>query len=189
MSVFDVAAYILECQGPLSTWKLQKLVYYSQAWCLVWNGQALFGEQIEAWAKGPVVRDLYNAHRGYFSVSAGEIAGEVEKLSDIQRAQVDAVLNHYGSHDGQTLSELTHSESPWQEARKGLPESALCDHVIPLSTIMNYYRSKSDDAKDRLDAVFAAAATSKDIQEATAQGWDAFENGDVVAADDVLDSL
>ena len=57
-SVFDVAAYILERQGPMTTWKLQKLVYYSQAWSLVWDDDVLFPEEIEACANGPVVREL-----------------------------------------------------------------------------------------------------------------------------------
>mgnify|MGYP001247259517 CR=1 FL=1 len=37
VSVFDVASYILQKQGPMTTMKLQKLVYYCQAWSLVWN--------------------------------------------------------------------------------------------------------------------------------------------------------
>ena len=41
-SVFDVAAYILQQQGAMTTWKLQKLVYYSQGWSLVWDDDALF---------------------------------------------------------------------------------------------------------------------------------------------------
>lgn len=36
-AVFDVAKYILEKQGRMSTWKLQKLCYYSQAWSLAWT--------------------------------------------------------------------------------------------------------------------------------------------------------
>ena len=31
-SVFDAAAYILEKKGEMTTLKLQKLVYYAQAW-------------------------------------------------------------------------------------------------------------------------------------------------------------
>ena len=42
VSVMDVAAYILEQRGRLSTWKLQKLCYYSQAWSLVWDDEPLF---------------------------------------------------------------------------------------------------------------------------------------------------
>lgn len=49
----DVAAAILERTGPLDTFKLQKLVYYAQAWHLVWDNEPLFEEPIEA---GPEAR-------------------------------------------------------------------------------------------------------------------------------------
>jgi len=62
-SVHDVAAYILREQGAMSTWKLQKLVYYSLAWHLVWDDEPLFEEPIQAWANGPVVRALYPGFR------------------------------------------------------------------------------------------------------------------------------
>ena len=48
-SVLDAAAYMLQRCGPMTTWKLQKLVYYAQAWSLVWDDDALFDEEIEAW--------------------------------------------------------------------------------------------------------------------------------------------
>ena len=67
-NVLDVAAYILQEHGPMTTWKLQKLVYYGQAWSFVWDDDELFPEEIEAWANGPVVRELYNAHKGRFRV-------------------------------------------------------------------------------------------------------------------------
>ena len=50
--------------------KLQKLAYYSYAWHLVWKEKRLFPERIQAWANGPVVRSLYDRHRGQFSVSS-----------------------------------------------------------------------------------------------------------------------
>ena len=43
-NVFDVAKYILEKLGTLSTMKLQKLCYYCQAWSLVWDDTPLFDE-------------------------------------------------------------------------------------------------------------------------------------------------
>ncbi len=61
-TVFDVAAYILEQYSAIPTMKLQKLIYYCQAWSLVWDEEPLFSEDIEAWANGPVVRSLYEAH-------------------------------------------------------------------------------------------------------------------------------
>ena len=39
-SVLDVAAHILGQNGPMPTWKLQKLVCYGQAWSLVWDDVA-----------------------------------------------------------------------------------------------------------------------------------------------------
>lgn len=71
VSVLDVASYILEKQPkkqPLTAWKLQKLVYYSQAWSLVWDKQPLFKEKILAWANGPVIKELYDQHKGLFYV-------------------------------------------------------------------------------------------------------------------------
>jgi uncharacterized phage-associated protein len=53
-SVLDVAQYILQRSGGMTTGKLQKLVYYSQAWSLVWDQRPLFNERIEAWANGPI---------------------------------------------------------------------------------------------------------------------------------------
>jgi uncharacterized phage-associated protein len=65
-SVLDVAAYIVQKLGPLTAMKLQKLVYYSQAWSLVWDEKPLFRERVEAWANGPVVRRLFEVHKGQF---------------------------------------------------------------------------------------------------------------------------
>ena len=53
VNVLDIAAYILCKQGAMTAMKLQKLVYYSQAWSLVWDDKPLFRERIEAWANGP----------------------------------------------------------------------------------------------------------------------------------------
>ncbi|MBD5559274.1 MAG: DUF4065 domain-containing protein [Clostridia bacterium] len=44
----------LEKTGPITTMKLQKLLYYAQVWSLVWDENELFPEKFEAWANGPV---------------------------------------------------------------------------------------------------------------------------------------
>ena len=57
-SVSDVAAYILQQQGAMTTWKLQKLIYYSQAWSLVWDDDALFPEErrTDRWCANSTIR-------------------------------------------------------------------------------------------------------------------------------------
>ena len=82
--VVDVAAFILEKQGEMTAMKLQKLIYYSQAWSLVWDEATLFQEHVQAWAIGPVVPELYAAHKGLYSVAAGQIAGNPATLSSEQ---------------------------------------------------------------------------------------------------------
>ena len=141
-SVHDVAAYILERLGPVTTWKLQKLVYYSQAWALVWDEKPLFRARIEAWANGPVIPELYRRHRGQFRVFAWP-QGDASRLNESERETVDAVLEFYGPKTSQWLSDLTHSEAPWREARGALaPGESGCEE-ISLESMHRYYSGLS----------------------------------------------
>lgn len=138
--VFDVAAYILDKMGTMTTMKLQKLVYYSQAWSLVWDEKQLFEEDIEAWANGPVIRDLFDYYRGMYEISAMPI-GNPRLLNKEQQETIDAVLKYYGDKSAQWLIELTHMEDPWVQARKGLPKLERGNRIISLDTIADYYSS------------------------------------------------
>jgi len=141
MSALDVAAYVLEKQpigSQLTSWKLQKLVYYCQAWSLVWDEKPLFEEKILAWANGPVVKELYDQHKGSFYVT--EIpSGNSDLLSSNQKDTIDQVLKAYGDKSGQWLSDLTHMEAPWIEARKGISPGERSQVEIPLSIMLEYY--------------------------------------------------
>lgn len=140
VSAHDVAAYILKERGPLSAMKLQKLVYYSQAWSLVWDDRPLFAEAVEAWANGPVVRELYERHRGRFELREWPW-GNAAAVGGDARETVDAVLGYYGPQSAQWLSDLTHREAPWLEAREGVPEGERGSSQISLATMAEYYGS------------------------------------------------
>lgn len=125
----------------MSTWKLQKLVYYSQAWSLVWDDAPdapLFEEPIEAWANGPVVRALYDLHRGEYTVEKWP-QGRISNLRGRQRETIDAVLRFYGRHTGHWLSELTHMEPPWRDAREGLGPRERGEAEITRAAMAEYY--------------------------------------------------
>ena len=81
-SIFDVAAYVLDKLGVMTTMKLEKLCYYSQAWSLVWDERRLFPERFEAWANGPVCPDLYHAHKGMFKITRGDIHGDPSNIDE-----------------------------------------------------------------------------------------------------------
>jgi uncharacterized phage-associated protein len=138
-SVHDVAAYVLEkVPDGMSTWKLQKLVYYSQAWHLVWDGEPLFSEPIQAWADGPVTRVLYEKHRGQFSVATWTW-GKSSALTKSQKETIDAVLRTYGKKTPHWLSQLTHMEKPWKDARGNLPPGTRSTRVITHGAMADYY--------------------------------------------------
>lgn len=141
-NVFDTAKYIIQAKGNngrMSTMKLQKLCYYAQAWALVWDDEPLFEEEFEAWANGPVCRELFNKTKGkYFAAVEDESGGE-GNLTDNQIDTINRVLKHYGNHDAQWLSQLTHMEDPWRNARKGIPMGAECSNIITKESMAMYY--------------------------------------------------
>jgi len=139
-NVHDVAAFILKHSGSMTAMKLQKLVYYSQAWGLVWDEEPLFPERVEAWANGPVVRELYDVHRGQFRVSAHKL-GNPDALTDEESNTVRSVLSFYGKLASQQLSDLTHREVPWRDARVGLEPGERGNREITHESMAEYYSS------------------------------------------------
>lgn len=106
---------------------------------LAWDGRPIFNAEIQAWANGPVVRELYNQHRGHFEVDANSIVGNAQALTRDEKDTVDAVLLAYGHLNGQQLSDLTHSERPWLEARGDLAAGKRCETPIDLDTMQDFF--------------------------------------------------
>lgn len=124
--------------------KLQKLVYYCQAWSLVWDEAPIFPEKIEAWANGPVVRELYEIHRGMFQVYDWK-PGNPGNLTDSERDTIHRVLDYYGKMSSQDLSNLTHKEMPWRDARRGMSAEDRGNREISLASMHEYYQGLISD--------------------------------------------
>lgn len=141
-TIFDVAKYITECTGEVSAMKLQKLMYYAQAWSLVWEEEPLFTNDFQAWANGPVLPALYARHRGMFKVDTSLFFdASSDNLTATERGNIDKVLAFYGDKTAQWLSNLTHQENPWIDARGDLPAGASSEAVISQALIHEYYSS------------------------------------------------
>lgn len=130
--------------------KLQKLLYYSQAWCFALNHKPFFDAKFQAWVHGPVNREIYDRFAGdkflYSRLEQKDTrAGFTsEWLSADDRAHVDSVLEVYAEYSGTQLEELTHREEPWQDARKGLSDSQRCETVISESLMESHYAKLLD---------------------------------------------
>lgn len=138
--VFDVAQYILDRRGEMTAMKLQKLVYYSQAWHIAWTDDVLFANRIEAWADGPVTPELWSLHRNTFRLTKLS-KGSASRLSLVERLTVNRVLKFYGDKSAQWLSDLTHQEDPWRDARGKTPQRAASNAEITPKAMGEYYAS------------------------------------------------
>jgi uncharacterized phage-associated protein len=137
----------------ISNLKLQKLLYYIQAWHLVYfNKHPLFEVQPEAWVNGPVYRDVYNKFKeNYGEHIILETPNSKEEsykavidrlnLSDHQSKYLQSVLANYASRSAEHLVFRTHREKPWNEARKGLGPLDYSDSPITFDMMYNYYSS------------------------------------------------
>ena len=118
IDVFNVVDYFLSkveegTDRVITHLKLQKLVYYAQAYYLAFNDKPLFMEKIEAWDHGPVCPAVYSKYRNYSYHNIPKANSPVKLDQDVQKF-LDAVWQVYGEYDGPTLEKLTHQEDPWK---------------------------------------------------------------------------
>jgi uncharacterized phage-associated protein len=130
-----------ETGSYISNLKLQKLVYYAQAWYLAIYEQPLFDEDFEAWVHGPVIPDLYQKYKSFGwkpilkdvepPVFSEEIQGFLEELTEV-----------YFGCDAFELEQMTHREDPWIEARGNLPLDVPCNAMISKESMREYYKNR-----------------------------------------------
>ncbi|TGY60132.1 DUF4065 domain-containing protein [Coriobacteriaceae bacterium] len=137
MKAIDVARYLLDEHGTMTAYKLQKLLYYAQAWNLVANGSALFDDEIMAWGHGPVVPEVFSEHAGFRNVSPCEVRGDVSAVPVDVRCQIEEFIRPYLAMSGDELVALTHSERPWSDAYPGT--GSISNSVISSEAMSDYY--------------------------------------------------
>ena len=140
-----IASKFVADSGPLSVLKLHKLLYYVEAWYLVFFNEKLFDDDFEAWVHGPVCRKIFERFRNktmYSDVLQRDLS-IVNKDNIVNFDQVNShienVLNTYGDFSGPQLEMLTHREDPWIKARGTLAPSEPCSAVISKESMKDYY--------------------------------------------------
>jgi uncharacterized phage-associated protein len=135
--------------------KLQKLLYYIQAWHLVYFDKNPFDENDlpEAWVHGPVYPDVFKTYKGnkFHPIGLDKLDDEnqntlaIDKLidtlglSDHQVKFLNQALNFYGKMSSFELENATHNEQPWLDARVGLDAKDPSDNKISLDTMKAFY--------------------------------------------------
>ncbi len=156
ISIIDLSrfliAYFNSIGEEITPLKLQKLLYYIQAWNLVYLNDSLFAEEAEAWVNGPVYRKVYDAYKESGSEPL-KINTSVDKnienyqsellsklnLNTDQKELLDAVIKKYGLMPTFQLVYLTHSESPWNIARERFAPFEPSSEKITYESMKSYY--------------------------------------------------
>jgi len=123
--------------------KVQKLLYYAEAWTQTLIGKELFPEQIQAWAHGPVVPEVFQEFKkhGWNPLPAPEdqkipvVSAEAEDI-------LVQVFDAYADLPAKTLEDMTHKDAPWVKARGSLSPEERCEVIMQKSEICEFFRAK-----------------------------------------------
>ena len=137
----DLASVIIARRGAwIDAMSLQKLLYYVQAWHLAIADEPAFSEKVKAWKDGPVVPQVWHERRDGRTRSAAVQDLQNITLDPLTSDIVELVLATYGSMSAQELSALTHTESPWMDAREGVPPESESRQEIEREAMASFYR-------------------------------------------------
>lgn len=149
--VFDVAHYFVQLSysagepEPITTLKLQKMLYYAQGLALAKRDRQLFTDKIKAWCDGPVVPSVWHLFAPQRVIPCEATKVELD-LDD--RVFLRQVWKLYGKFSGDELSRMTHAEPPWKQARGGLPDHEPSDAEITPEVLRAFFTRQAIELPD-----------------------------------------
>ena len=137
-NVLDVSRFVINyCNGKkylISNLRLQKLLYFIQAYFLKNGEEPCFSENIEAWNFGPVVPCVYYEYKKYGNSNIPEVQnfmtvvqqdGKIRivkmKFNDSvidekDRVVIQSIIDSLSRYSTTDLVNVTHNQSPWKDA-------------------------------------------------------------------------
>lgn len=110
VSVHAVADFFIrkvdrEAGDDITHFKLQKLLYYSQAWHLAMYDEPLFANQFEGWVHGPVCLEVYERfrHVAWYPIPPEDILTNPAELDANASAFLEEVWDNYGQYTAPKL--------------------------------------------------------------------------------------
>jgi len=155
-SCFSVADYLLsyvkERKSGVDNLKLQKLLYYAQAWHLGLYDSPLFEEDFQAWIHGPVIPDLYDKYADFGWQDIDDIKSvrglELSSLSSEDKDFLNEVVQEYLDCDDYELEQMIRVEVPWNKTRDNLAPDEPSHKVIKKEWIKEYYGARAKEQED-----------------------------------------
>lgn len=158
-NIHDIADYIIskakaeDNNVSLIHLKLQKLLYYVQAWSYGIKGKPLFKGEFQAWIHGPVNKEMYDrlspTKNIYSEITLKDRKKDDVVLNPTDSEFVDFILENYLKYSGSELEKLSHSESPWITTRGDISPYARCSNVISPESMTVYYGERWKSIKQK----------------------------------------
>lgn len=149
VNISDYIIFRLKSEGDnfLNFLKLQKLLYYTQAWNLALKKDRLFDSDFQAWIHGPVNRQVFDIYKDekylYSEINLDDIqSDEFKNLPEEVKFHVDQVLDVYAGFSSTELERMTHEEEPWIKARNGYSDFQRCEETIDNNIMRDYYAAR-----------------------------------------------
>ena len=113
----DVAEYIIYNNKETTNLLLQKLLYYTELFNMVFFDKSLYESQCGRWKYGPVYGRIYYEYKDYES-NVIELEELNVNLNDNQKKLIDSIIKSFGCYSGKVLSFFTHHEIPWEKSNE-----------------------------------------------------------------------
>lgn len=143
----DIAAYIITHEHKsgreISNLRLQKLLYFVQAYIVRTTGAFCFDEDMEAWTYGPVVPSVYYKYDIFAGLDIIEDKTARAPYIDKKTKQgIDKILDYLSHYRVSQLVNITHDQNPWQFAYSNGLKS-----VITKDSMREYFKRSSKDER------------------------------------------
>ncbi len=125
---YIISLYTKKFQEMIDEMKLHKLLYFVQRECLADTGAVAFNDEFRAWKYGPVVLAVREAYKHNNFPKNYNIS---DKLKEV----INIVFSEYAQRSSWSLSDATHRELSWRNARKGIPDGENGNNIIKLEDI------------------------------------------------------
>ena len=154
-NALDIARYVIKYSNNrdygVSNLKLQKILYFIQAYFLIQTNHPCFKEPIEAWDFGPVVPDVYKQYKMYASADIPTMESYIDfdgndiwkskrirfnkiNIKDEDKILINKVIDKFSEYSATDLVMLTQRQTPWIDAF-----SSGKNNKISLDAIKDYF--------------------------------------------------
>lgn len=136
-----ISKYIIAIGKEITPLALQKILYYAQGFYKAFFGKFLFKDDCQAWVHGPVYVNIYEKYKDFKSANILiDIDYDIEDIIvDEKREILDVIIKYFGYYNGKALEKMSHYETPWINARKGLLPTENSNNIINKEDIKEYF--------------------------------------------------